>query len=88
MEVMREAVEYAVGIFHGSIMAIQSGGAEGGGVGARTEFVVSTWERRDLSGGVPRRAARRPLEYALHLSRRDPVDVFFPFPGNRTEKGT
>jgi len=64
---MREVVEYAVGIFHGSIMAIQSGGGEGG-VGVRAEFVVSTWERRDLSGGEPRRAARRPLECALHLS--------------------
>lgn len=34
MEVMREAVEYAVGIFHGSIMAIQSGrrGRSAGGI--------------------------------------------------------
>lgn len=36
-EVMREAVEYAVGIFHGSIMAIQSAAVERDGA----EFVIS-----------------------------------------------
>lgn len=34
-KVMREAVEYAVGIFHGSIMAIQSGGRRN-----EVEFVI------------------------------------------------
>lgn len=87
---MREAVEYAAGIFHGSIMAIQSEGErEGRAVGSAGGICrFSTYERRDLSGGEPRRARRDvPLECALHLSRRDPVGVFFPFPGNRTEKG-
>lgn len=60
--VMREAVEYAVGIFHGSIMAIQSvkGRVRASGAGARSEFVVSTCERtsgRGLSGRELREAA-------------------------------
>lgn len=55
---MREAVECAVRIFHGSIMAIQSGGRGGsaGGicrfdVGA-TRFIPSRGERRDVLSNV------------------------------------
>lgn len=83
---MREVVEYAVGIFRGSIMAIQSGGA-------RVEFVVSAWRRAAPGRGLSGRE-RSPGESGDVLSNvlsihpaGIPVGVFFPFPGNRTEKG-
>jgi len=95
-EVMRETAEYAIGIFHGSIMAIQSGGA----AGATTEFVVSTWRRARRRCGLSAREGRGgrigrgrvPASAATSSrmrfpSQRDPVGVFFPFPGNRMEKG-
>lgn len=61
---MREAVEYAVGIFHGSIMAIQSG--KGEERGRNLSF------RRESDEIYPKespgeRAARHSLECALHL---------------------
>lgn len=49
---MRETVEYAVGIFHGSIMAIQSGGE--GGETCRFD-VEANASGRGLSGREPRR---------------------------------
>lgn len=83
-EVMREVVEYAVGIFHGSIMAIQS-------EGARVEFVVSA-RQRARRGAVypeekPMRAAMSSRMCSPSIPAGIPVGVFFPFPGNRTEKG-
>jgi len=92
-EVMRETAEYAIGIFHGSIMTIQSGGAAGA---STTEFVLSTrHRRRGLSAWEGRRGrigrGRVPASAATSSrmrfpSQRDPVGVFFPFPGNRMQK--
>lgn len=71
---MRETVEYAVGIFHGSIMAIQSGEREG-----EVKLVVSTSKRTRQDAVYPEESPGerwRPLECALHPSRWDPAPVF------------
>lgn len=95
---MREAGEYAVGIFHGSIIAIQSRNADKreqergrnlsfrrGGERAGMRFI----RRRDTGRGrgVVCESGDVLSNVLLHPSQRDPVGVFFPFPGNRMEKG-
>lgn len=85
---MREAVEYATGIFHGSIMAIQSEGEGGDESGRERGRNLSFRCTSDAIYPEENPGERDvPLECALHLSRRDPVGVFFLFPGNQTEKG-
>lgn len=78
-EVMREAGEYAVGIFHGSIMAIQSGSGNGSVGRGTCRFDVEENARfirkRGAEGGgetrVPARERRHPLHCVLHPSQRD-----------------
>lgn len=92
-------VEYAVEIFHGSIMAIQSGREGGKGCPGNLSFRRRS-ERvrtRFIRKREPRRERRRPLECALYPFRWDPEPVFsFRFraterkkvrPGSEGERG-
>lgn len=77
VEKMREAGEYVDGIFHESIMAIQSGKREGEGWRKGREDLSFRRERRDVV--YPSAPSRI---FSIHPAGILPV--FFPFPASWT----